>query len=294
MEYVIGSGNASAKLNSVGGELVSFVKDGLEYVWKGDPAFWSGHSPVLFPTVGSLKNRETEIEGTVYSMKKHGFARKLEFAMKSQSKSSITFSLTANEETKKSYPYDFELLVTHTVFEDGFKTEYRVVNTDKKEILFGIGGHAGFSCPLFPNTEFHDYVIAFETAENGPFYYTRTDDCDGVIHREDRIPSLEGKKELPLDYALFDRDVVVMDNLKSSTIKLLHAKTNKGLAFRMNGFSSIGFWTTPVKKAPFICLEPWTVNPDFSDNSGKFSEKPNITRLAPGKEFAVSYQMNIL
>jgi galactose mutarotase-like enzyme len=62
----------------------------------------------------------------------------------------------------------------------------------------------------------------------------------------------------------------------------------------MNGFKSLGIWTPPFKKAPFICIEPWTLTPDFSDNSGKFIEKPNIARLSPDVEFSVSYEMKIV
>ena len=294
MEYKIACGQASATVNTLGGELTGFAREGIEYVWLGDPAYWTGHAPVLFPTVGSLKNRETEIEGKTYQMKKHGFARKSEFELVSVTGDSATFLLKASPETKASYPYDFELFVTHQVFDTGFKTTFKVVNPDNRDILFGIGGHTGFNCPLFAGSAFSDYTVQFEQAESGPFYYTRTDDCDGVIHREDAVPELAGTTSLPLDYSLFDRDVLLMDNLKSTTIKLINVKNNRGLAFTMQGFSSIGFWTPPLKQAPFICLEPWTVNPDFSDASGKFDEKPGVTRLAPQGVSTVSYEMRIL
>jgi galactose mutarotase-like enzyme len=278
----------------MGGELVSFIKDGVEYIWSGKPEYWSGHAPVLFPIVGSLKNRETEINGITYQMQKHGFARKSEFELIELTKDSAIFSLKSNVETKASYPFDFELRIIHHAFIDGFKTEYLVINKDKGSILFGIGGHVGFNCPLFTNTQFLDYTIKFEQVENGPFYYTRTNDCDGVIHREDRVIELEGKKELKLDYSLFDKDVLIIDNMKSDTLMLLNSKNNKGLEFKMNGFNSIGLWTPPFKKAPFICIEPWTVTPDFSDNSGKFSEKPNVSKLSSNGAFSVSYEMKII
>jgi galactose mutarotase-like enzyme len=130
--------------------------------------------------------------------------------------------------------------------------------------------------------------------ENGPFYYTKLEDCGGVIHREDRITALEGKEDLKLDYSLFDRDVIVIDNLKSEFVKLINKKSNRGLKLELRGFASLGIWTPPLKRAPFICIEPWTVTPDFSDNSGKFSKKPNITKLSPNDDFSVSYAMKII
>lgn len=294
MHYEIKQGNSQATVNTMGGEMISFIHGGLEYIWIGNPEYWSGHAPVLFPTVGALKNRETEIDGTTYLMKKHGFARKTEFTLLDLKTNQAVFSLKSNPETKISYPYDFELQIIQTVLDGGFKTEYKVINTDTSDIIFGIGGHAGFNCPLFEDTQFSDYTIEFEKAENGPFYYTRTEDCDGVIHKEDRVPALEGKKELKLDYSLFDRDVLVIDQLQSRSLKVVCTKNNKGIEFFMNGFTSMGVWSTPVKKAPFICLEPWTVNPDFSDASGIFSDKPGITCLKPGGIFHVSYDTKIL
>ena len=48
--------NVSVTLKSLGGELTS-IKDasGTEYLWQGNPDFWSGQAPVLFPIVGCLR-----------------------------------------------------------------------------------------------------------------------------------------------------------------------------------------------------------------------------------------------
>jgi Galactose mutarotase and related enzymes len=294
MELEIKTKKAEATVSTMGGEMVSFRLNGLEYVWTGNPEFWSGHAPVLFPTVGALKERKAEIEGTVYPMKKHGFARKMEFELAEQKEDSAAFSLSANAQTKETYPYDFELRIVHKVLENGFKTKFNVTNTDKRDIVFGIGGHPGFNCPLFPSTSFEEYVVQFAKKEDGPFYYTRLADCDGVIHMEDRVASLEGIKELNLQYALFDQDVLVIDQLKSKKISLIHEPTGKGIEFIMDGFTSLGLWSPPGKKAPFICLEPWTVNPDFSDATGKLKDKPGITILGPGKTFSVSYEVKVI
>lgn len=294
MELEIKKGKAIARFNTLGGELISYSNNDIEYIWNGNKELWASHSPVLFPTVGSLINKETEINGVKYQFRKHGFARKSEFKLVKQTADSVIFSLSADDETRKSYPFEFELVVTHTISDTGFITEYKVINQDNKEILYGIGGHTGFNCPMFPNTQFNDYYILYNKVESGPFYYTNPSDAEGIIHKEDRINNLEGKRELKLNYNLFDRDVIIIEQLKSSAIKLLNTKNKKGIEFIMKGFNSIGFWTPPKKNAPFICLEPWTVIPDFSDNSGVFNEKPNITKLAIGESSSVSYAMRII
>ena len=39
------------KVSPHGAELCSILRDGKEYLWQADPAFWKRHSPVLFPIV---------------------------------------------------------------------------------------------------------------------------------------------------------------------------------------------------------------------------------------------------
>lgn len=33
-------------------------KDGVEYLWQGNPEYWSSQAPVLFPICGSLRDDE--------------------------------------------------------------------------------------------------------------------------------------------------------------------------------------------------------------------------------------------
>lgn len=294
MIYEISCGSSLAKVSTTGGELISYHNNGMEYIWRDDKAYWSGHAPVLFPTVGALKNKKTTINGKKYSIMKHGFAGKSEFTLIELNEDSAVFSLKSDENTKKSYPFEFELQIIHTVLLNGFKTEYKVINDSNEEMLFGIGGRIGFNCPLIPDRKFNEYSIQFERIEDGPYYYTRISDSGGIIHREDRVPELEGWIELKLDYLLFDRDVLVIDNLKSKSCMLLENVNNKGVELKMQGFNSMGIWTSPKKRAPFLCIEPWTVTPDFADHSGSFEEKPNITRLSPGNHFHASYEMVII
>ena len=62
-----------------GSELTSIVskESSFEFLWQGNPDIWSGQSPVLFPIIGRLFDDSYALDGNVYSMPKHGFARKL-------------------------------------------------------------------------------------------------------------------------------------------------------------------------------------------------------------------------
>ena len=104
MLITLHSNGYEVAVNTMGAELKSF-KDpsGKEYVWNSDPAFWMRSSPLLFPTIGNLRNGETTMKGQVYPLVKHGFCKDTEFEVKDLSDDTVTFLLHANEETLKSY-----------------------------------------------------------------------------------------------------------------------------------------------------------------------------------------------
>ena len=87
MLYTIENEFFRAVLNDRGAELTQLTAkaDGYEIIWSGDPAYWTGHSPLLFPFVGKLKNNGYTYRGKRYEMEKHGFARSTNFAVAEQS-----------------------------------------------------------------------------------------------------------------------------------------------------------------------------------------------------------------
>ena len=45
------------EFSTIGGALTSIKdKDGVEYLWQGNPEYWGGQAPVLFPICGSVRN----------------------------------------------------------------------------------------------------------------------------------------------------------------------------------------------------------------------------------------------
>ncbi len=52
MSITLSTPSLTASVRPLGGELVSLQDSaGTEYIWQGDPAFWSGQNPILFPIV---------------------------------------------------------------------------------------------------------------------------------------------------------------------------------------------------------------------------------------------------
>ena len=104
MQIKLQSDNYHVLLNTLGAELNSYSNpSGNEYVWNSDPAYWLRSSPLLFPTVGNVRNGETVIKDHIYQMPKHGFCKESEFEVTEQTENSVTFLLKANEETLKHY-----------------------------------------------------------------------------------------------------------------------------------------------------------------------------------------------
>ena len=62
-----------------GAELQNIIRNGVEYLWQGDPAYWGRRSPVLFPIVGSVWEGRYRVDGQEYRLGQHGFARDMDF-----------------------------------------------------------------------------------------------------------------------------------------------------------------------------------------------------------------------
>ena len=167
MLITLHSNGYEVAVNTMGAELKSF-KDpsGKEYVWNSDPAFWMRSSPLLFPTIGNLRNGETTMKGQVYPLVKHGFCKDTEFEVKDLSDDTVTFLLHANEETLKSYPYQFELSLTYHLSDNELSMEYRVVNHDTEEMFYHIGAHPGFMLPVSSGETLADCELVFEKTED--------------------------------------------------------------------------------------------------------------------------------
>lgn len=293
MEYFLKFNGAVATVSTFGGELISYKdKDNTEYVWTGDNNYWSGHAPVLFPIVGALKNDTVTIENKPYVMPKHGFARKSEFEVVEITEQSAHFVLKENKKTLEMYPFNFELHVKHALNEKGFNTEYTVVNKSDKKMWFCLGGHAGFCCPLKQGEKFENYGLQFDEVEQCVPLYT---DEKSILHKENTVSGiLQNTRFFPLKYDDYDRDVLVLDKILSKKVSVINELTGKGFNFAFKGFSALGVWTPPKKQAPFICLEPWKGLPAFSDESGKFEDKPDAVMLNKNKTYTTSYSMEII
>ena len=167
MNYTIENNMLKVEISSKGAEIQSVkgIHTEYEYMWQADPKIWGRHAPVLFPIVGRLKNDEYTYDGKTYHLGQHGFARNQEFEVEKHTKESITFVLRDNEETRKVYPFKFELRVNYNLLNNLLEENFSVTNTDDKELIFGVGGHPGFNLPVNQETVKEDYYFATQPSE---------------------------------------------------------------------------------------------------------------------------------
>lgn len=278
MQFELKKGGLRAAARSLGGELVSLRDEkGQEYIWEGDPAFWSGQNPVLFPIVGSLKDGKVDIGGKIYEMGRHGFARGMEFSPVEQGEDFITLELRENEETLKCYPFPFSLKVTHRLLEDGFSTTFTVANTGAVPMPFCVGGHTAVRIP--EGDRFEDYDLVFDVPEQADSHLLNP---QGIIRHDGRKPMLDGSR-IALNYDDFaEMDTIIFSMLRSGNVSLLHRETGRGMRLDFHEFPMVAFWTKPG--APFLCLEPWQGCAAWDNENGKFEDKPFCTVLQPGSE----------
>lgn len=270
------------KTKSAGAELISIKKDGEEKLHDGKE-YWNRQAPILFPIVGKLKDGKTIIENQNYEMGQHGFARDMEFELVKNEENSVEYKLESNEETIKKYPYQFILTVKYQVKNDCLTVSYEVENKDNKNIFFGIGAHPAFKCDYSSEK----YYLEFEKQE----------DEVGILELEDGIIAKARLKEeiikdnkIYLKKDSFEKDAIIMQNLKSSKITLKEIENEKEiLEFDFTGFPYLAIWSK--KGAPFVCIEPWYNTADYKDSSGIFEEKKKIIGLNPKEKFKCKYKI---
>jgi galactose mutarotase-like enzyme len=110
----LASSGFEAQISPLGAELVRLRDEaGRDLLWNGDPAFWTGRSPLLFPIVSRLKDDRTVVSGLGHSLKQHGFARTSPFDIVEAGPDSCRLRLRSSPLTFEQYPFDFELDVTY-------------------------------------------------------------------------------------------------------------------------------------------------------------------------------------
>ena len=292
----ISNGSLTASIDTMGAQLMSLRKGESEYLWQGDSNWWPRRAPILFPIVGVLKDGKAEsAEGTV-SLVRHGLARLNQFEVVEQSTSSVTLQLKSTEETRKSYPYAFELKLIFSVAGDTLTQTYEVTNTGNVVLPFTLGAHPAFNIPI-PGVEaasLDQYHLSFTRSwtSYGP---SITD--EGLCNYATPQRLVVDSDTLELSWELIDREkTITLEDVPDRRITLTtNAEASSeahGIQMDFEGFDYLGIWSA-APGCPFVALEPWCGIADTVDTDGVFEHKPGIICLDPEQSIAKTLNIKV-
>lgn len=274
-------------IHKKGAELFSVFnkKTALEYMWSGDPAFWSKTSPVLFPIVGALKDGSYSFKDKNYAMSRHGFARDRTFELESQTIDTATFLLESSLETLAFYPFSFSLRIIYQISDYTVTVTYEVINEGAMPMHFSLGAHPAFKIPLTEGTNYEDYFLEFNSTESAQCWKISP---EGLMMNES-YSLLHNTTRLALKKEMFHNDALVFKNMKSDCISLKSTKHNHGLDFFFAGFPYFGLWA--AKDADFICLEPWCGIADAVYHDKQLENKEGMQKISRGQKWSRNWSI---
>ncbi len=290
MQAVLENEKLKVTIQHFGAELCSLIKKdtGVEYIWNGDERYWKRNAPVLFPIVGSLKNKEFLYNGQAYPMGQHGFARDTEFSLVSNTGTEAWFSLSSDESTVLKYPFAFTLEIGYVLTGTTLKVIWKVINEDEKKMYFSIGGHPAFMCPLNGEGKQTDYFISFDTKKD--LTYSKLSE-NGLVYKKDNVLATENGM-LSVSEHLFDEDALVIEGGQAHQVSLCRPEGNPYLTVTFDA-PLFGLWSPAKKNAPFICIEPWYGRCDSEDFTGTLEEREYGQELEIGEDFEVSFEITV-
>ena len=275
--YTIKNDYITLELSEIGGEPLSIKMGDHEYLWHRDAKYWKSSAPLLFPTVGRLRGGEWRDGDVTYPMGNHGFARHQQMKAVAM-RDFAEFTLTDNEESRKSYPYSFTLRRRFKLAKNSILETITVTNTDNRDIHFGIGLHPGFVIPEGRAR------LSLELSEEprrqllSPAF---------LMADKDEPYALRDGKYIDLDNSLFDNDAIILTGVKSATLESSDSERSVTVIFPDAKY--VGFWQPDHSDAPFLCIEPWQSLPASDAPAGspadQISERKGFVNLAPGASY---------
>ena len=267
----IGNDDLTVTVSPLGAEMQSLVTaDGRNWLWSGDPRFWAGRSPILFPIVGRAPADQVSIDGRRYGMNQHGFARRSVFSLAEQTEAACRFVLTSDAASRTVYPFEFTLSVEHRVDGRAVIVTAEVENRDRRPMPFGIGFHPAFAWPL-PGAA-GEHRVWLDNCGEPPMARL----SEGLVMQERRSsPFRHG--ELTLDRELFAADAMVFPEGAGTGAR--YGTEAQQVHLTWDNLPNFALWSKP---GPFVCLEPWHGTAAEAGGTDALEQRPFCAVLKPG------------
>jgi galactose mutarotase-like enzyme len=272
----VSSGALTAQIDPLGAQL-STLRDasGRDLLWDGNPNFWNGRAPLLFPIVGTLADGKYRVADKTYALPRHGFARRKPFEVLDTSPAAVLLRLKSDAETLALYPFRFQLQVRFEIATSTLLVTTLVLNEGQGPMPASFGYHPAFRWPLPFGAGRELHGIVFELEEPAPI---RRLNGAGLVTPV-RYPTPIQERRLVLHDELFTDDVLILDAIRSRRVTY-GADTGPKLALQFPDTPYLGLWSKPG--APFVCIEPWHGMSDPVGFAGDFTTKPGVFVLQPG------------
>ncbi|WP_274706745.1 aldose 1-epimerase family protein [Allorhizobium sonneratiae] len=282
---MIQNDHMTLEISAMGAEMQSLtLANGQSLLWNGDPAWWTGRSPILFPIVGKAPDDHITIDGRSYPMAQHGFARRRIFTCLENKRDACRHELRADAETRAVYPYDFSLIVEHRLVENSLTVKATVRNLGDRPMPYGIGFHPAFRLPL-PGGEGKDHTITLDTGAEPALYRLES----GLLGTAPR-PSPFRKGALTIDPTLFEEDAMIFPDGAGQSLTYA-ADGAPSLSFRFENLPNLALWQKPG--APFLCIEPWHGMAAQQGKGADIVARPYTSELPAGAATDYAFSLTI-
>lgn len=169
------------------------------------------------------------------------------------------------------------------------KVIWRVTNPAKKDLLFSIGGHPAFMCPVAEQGKQSDYYLKLDTDKAITYGLI----CDGgLLDKEDNLLKVDSDGYCQIDEHMFDKDALIIENRQASKVSLCTPDKKPYLTVSFDA-PLFGLWSPAGMGAPFICIEPWYGRCDRAGFAGELKDREYGNSLAQGEKFEKSYTIAI-
>jgi galactose mutarotase-like enzyme len=269
--YILGDRNSKIEIvPERGGIVTSWVVADQEIFYMDTERFTHpelsvrGGIPILFPICGNMPDNTYTLNGQVYNLKQHGFARDMAWQVDAHDQEGICLTLSSTPETLAVYPFEFKVRFTYILNGSTLVIKQSYTNLSNQSMPFSAGTHPYFAAPdkselkfEFPSSEFVDQ----KSFVNHPFLGS-------------------------FDFSLDEIDIMFFNPAAHNRAIVTDASRNLKLTIDFDEYhKALVFWT--VKGKDFICVEPWTAARN-SLNTGE-----NLLFIEPNSTIEMQISMTV-
>jgi galactose mutarotase-like enzyme len=279
-----------ASVAPLGAQLLSVIERGTghEYLWQNEAGIWAGPAPVLFPIVGSVRNRTIRWGNATYNLPQHGFARTRMFDVVRRDATAVTLACTGGGDD--SFPAPYRLEIEYRLSGRELQVSARITNPGASTLPVSIGFHPGFNVAI-PADPARAATSRVTVTSAAPIVQLVKEEAGGFLTGERRLWSDESRA-LDLTVAAPGPDALVLALAAPATVVVTDELARRKVTVATSS-PFLGLWRKPAAAARFICVEPWWGTTDPSAPYDDFRAKPHLLQVAAGQTFLASFRVKL-